>query len=196
MRYSQNNEQDIITAFFQGRTGRFLDIGAFDGLKLSNTRRLLDLGWRGVMVEPSPSVLPLLRGNVGQYGTNVIICDCAIGTTSGDVDFFDNPNAVATTSRAHLKKWATAETFSDPFKVRQITPDELLDAAGVDFDFISIDVESTNIDLCRVFPWHRVPGATLVCIEHDSHQPEMIDILGDFGFERLSENPENLILSR
>lgn len=194
--YSQNNEERIIGDFFGDRIGRFLDVGAYDGLRLSNVRRLLDVGWSGVMVEPSPSILPLLRGNVSQYGNRVKIIDCAIGSMSGEVDFYDNPNAVATTSQAHLKKWRSAESFSEPFKVTQITPEELLNDVGTNFDFISIDVESTNIDLVRVFPWHRLPGLRLVCVEHDSHQNEMINILGDFGFERIAENPENLILSR
>ncbi len=32
MKYSQNNEQTIISNYFQGKIGRFLDIGAYDGI--------------------------------------------------------------------------------------------------------------------------------------------------------------------
>jgi hypothetical protein len=31
--YSQNDEERFIVDFFAGRTGRFLDIGAFDGVR-------------------------------------------------------------------------------------------------------------------------------------------------------------------
>ena len=41
MRYSQNNEQDIILQYFGNRKGFFLDIGANDGITLSNTYALL-----------------------------------------------------------------------------------------------------------------------------------------------------------
>jgi len=52
--YSQNLEQNYILEYFKDRRGTFIDIGANDGLTLSNTRALVELGWRGVFVEPSP----------------------------------------------------------------------------------------------------------------------------------------------
>ena len=45
MNYSQHNEQEIILNFFNGRIGRYLDIGAFDGVDMSNTLALAELGW-------------------------------------------------------------------------------------------------------------------------------------------------------
>ena len=47
--YSQNNEEEIIVAEFERMgvtTGRFLEIGAYDGKGFSNTFRLAQLGWR------------------------------------------------------------------------------------------------------------------------------------------------------
>ena len=45
MNYSQHNEQEIILNFFNGRIGRYLDIGAFDCVDMSNTLALAELGW-------------------------------------------------------------------------------------------------------------------------------------------------------
>jgi hypothetical protein len=64
-KYSQFDEQDAILAAFglqpwqtnlsPGNTdGRFLDLGAWDPITFSNTRALVELGWSGVMIEPSP----------------------------------------------------------------------------------------------------------------------------------------------
>jgi hypothetical protein len=50
MKYSQNNEQEIILNFFNGRIGRYLDIGAFDGVSMSNTLALVELGWQGTAI--------------------------------------------------------------------------------------------------------------------------------------------------
>ena len=52
--YSQGGEEKVIVEYFDGYRGTFLDIGAFDGKTFSNTKRLSDLGWRGVLVEPAP----------------------------------------------------------------------------------------------------------------------------------------------
>ena len=57
-RYSQNNEQDIIMSYLESNeltSGQLLDIGAFDGETLSNTRAIMlrFKHWKGVFVEPS-----------------------------------------------------------------------------------------------------------------------------------------------
>jgi hypothetical protein len=55
--YSQFGEQAHILKFFEerGRTkGRFLDIGAHDGISCSNSLALAERGWGGALVEPSP----------------------------------------------------------------------------------------------------------------------------------------------
>src|SRR5262245_12533077 len=43
--YSQNDEEGIIAGYFGGRTGTLLDIGAYDGVSFSNSRRLIESGW-------------------------------------------------------------------------------------------------------------------------------------------------------
>lgn len=193
--YSQNGEQKIITDFFAGRVGRFLDVGAYDGLTFSNTRRLLELGWHGVLVEPSPKVIPGLRRNVAEFDDRACVFECAIGDSNGRVKFFDNAGAVATTSRDHVLKWSVQTTF-DECDVLSMTPELLLDLVGTDFDFVSIDTEGTNMMLVKLFPWHRLPGCRLVCVEHDSADKSILEILEPFGFSQLARNGENLILSR
>ena len=63
MRYSQNNEQDIIMQYFIGNRGTFLDIGANDGVTLSNTYALQQAGWGGVLVEPSEEAFNRIPSN-------------------------------------------------------------------------------------------------------------------------------------
>ena len=54
--YSQNGEQKIILEYFQDKyKGKVLDIGANDGITLSNSRALIEKGWDGVLIEPAPS---------------------------------------------------------------------------------------------------------------------------------------------
>lgn len=193
--YSQNGEQKIITDFFAGRVGRFLDIGAYDGITFSNTRRLLELGWRGVLVEPSPKVIHGLRRNVAEFDDRACVFECAIGETNGRIKFFDNAGAVATTSQSHVRKWSKQTAF-DECDVLSMTPELLLDLVGTDFDFITIDTEGTNIEVIHLMPWHRLPGCRLVCVEHDCHDESIMEILEPFGFSPLARNGENLILSR
>lgn len=54
--YSQYGEQEFLLDYFGCKTDGFLvDIGANDGLVLSNTRALVERGWNAVLVEPKAS---------------------------------------------------------------------------------------------------------------------------------------------
>ena len=78
---SQNNEEALVKQYFRERTGTFIDIGANDGITLSNTYAAAQRGWKGVMVEPSPSVFDKLVSNV--QGTDVTCIQAAISDRQG-----------------------------------------------------------------------------------------------------------------
>jgi len=61
--HSQWGEQKIILDFFGDYVGRFLDLGAFDGIGGSNSRGLTDRHWSGVCVEASPFTFQRLVSN-------------------------------------------------------------------------------------------------------------------------------------
>ena len=63
MKYSQNDEENVVKNYFNGKIGTFLDVGSNDGKTLSNTFALSLSGWRGVLVEPSPKAFSALREN-------------------------------------------------------------------------------------------------------------------------------------
>lgn len=62
--YSQNREQAVILRNLAGINGTLLDIGANDGITFSNTRALVELGWSGVLVEPSRTAFLKLCSNM------------------------------------------------------------------------------------------------------------------------------------
>jgi FkbM family methyltransferase len=197
LRYSQNDEERrIVDLFHSFPPGRLLDIGAFDGITFSNTRRLLELGWQGVLVEPSLTIMPDLLANVRQFDGQVTIVPVAIGETAGDVTFYDaNGEGVSTTSVQHVAKWSDHVRYFET-KTPQITPVMLLDKVGRNFDFVSIDVESTNAAVCRDIPWGDLTHCRVICIEHDEADDKINETLKPFGFSVVHRNAENLIFSR
>jgi len=53
--YSQNGEDFLLWSLFKGRkSGFYIDIGAFDGIHLSNSYYFEKNGWDGVCVEAHP----------------------------------------------------------------------------------------------------------------------------------------------
>ena len=102
--YTQNEEEKYIIGSLSSIVkGRFLDIGAHDGITFSSTRRLWELGWTGVYVEPCPDVLPSLIKNAGEHCK---ILPVAIGETCGIMDFYSSGgDMVGTLSPKHVSLW-------------------------------------------------------------------------------------------
>ena len=193
-RFSQNDEQDHILAhFLHSFHGRFLDIGAYDGVTFSNTRALVERGWHGVCVEPSPTVLPGLLRNVAGWPVRVV--PQAIGPTPGKVTWHECGDGVATTSKRHRDRWKEKVAYTAT-EVCMVTPETLISDVGDDFDFVSIDTEGTNEAVVLGMPWEKLTKCTLVCIEHDRAIGSITATLSPLGFREIARNPENIILSR
>lgn len=78
--FSQHGE-DRLAELCLGRRadGFYLDVGALDGLHLSNTAFFDRLGWRGVCIEPDPRLAALCRGN----RPNAVTIEAAVAGGAG-----------------------------------------------------------------------------------------------------------------
>lgn len=190
--FSQNDEEKYILNYFGDFKGRFLDIGAFDGVNLSNTRELIERGWTGVMVEPSPSVFPRLVENTKEPGITLI--NAAIASIDGHVDFWDNDQAVATAVPSEMDRWED-QAFKK-CRVPAMTVSTLLSQNPGPYHFISIDAEGMDYDILRQIKPIRL-NCRMVCVEHNGKVlNECREYLYDFGYKVLLVNAENLIMVR
>jgi FkbM family methyltransferase len=199
MRYSQNNEQDIILQYFGSRKGFFLDIGANDGITLSNTYALQLQEWKGVLIEPSEEAFNRIKVRYGVQKFNV-----AIGTEDGHCTFHEMGNhlnagdvsLLSTIKKTELKRWPGVE-----FKERMTevwTYKTLLKHSPLKFfDFISIDAEGVDYEILEQID---LKYTDMVCIEHNSN-PDLFQLIKDYcnnaGLtKKLLNNLENVIWAR
>lgn len=197
MKYSQSDEELFIEDYFADKpNGRFIDIGAYDVWRFSNVRKLYEIGWGGVLVEPAP---PNYKSISEHYANDsrVIVLNIAIGETTGEIDFYDcNGDAISTTDEAHKAKWEAGGVKYTKIKVQQVSTVGFFNTYGHDVDFLSLDTESTNVIIFRSIPdfvWERLK---MVVIEHDTFQEEIENKLKPFGFYTLYVNSENIILAK
>lgn len=190
--YSQNQEEAKITGYFNGRTGRFLDIGAFDGKTFSNTLRLVELGWSGVCVEPSPSCFAKLA-DLHKLNPKVELVNAAVAANDGVINFYDSfGDAVSTTEAAHKAKWEKGSKIKfAPIQVVSLSAKTLLENHGAVYDFVNIDTESTNLAVLRDLVAAGL-RFELLCIEHDNQHPAIVAMFP--GCQPIEVNPENLII--
>jgi FkbM family methyltransferase len=187
--YSQNNEEQIINDLF-GDTGMFLDVGAYDGKWCSNTLRLHERGWCGVLVEPAPSCFAALERQYAKKPRAKLV-NAAISNMDGMIEIHES-GPLSTTSIAFIKEWPDHKFVS--CMIRAITWKTLFDEYGSNYDFVNIDTEGTNLDVLRMFPFEHC-RPLCICIEHERKWiSTMLAMLKTYGYREVARTGENLIV--
>jgi FkbM family methyltransferase len=114
--YAQNNEDEVICKYFEGRTGVLLSIGENDGYTFSNALALIDRGWAAVLVEPSPTAFKKLEELHGA-NPNIKLFNVAVTTEASEADYYDmghhvdetDTSLLSTLKPEELKRWEGVE---------------------------------------------------------------------------------------
>jgi FkbM family methyltransferase len=193
--YSQNNEEEIVKNYFKDFKGVFLDLGAYNGVELSNTRALLENGWSGVLVEPNPDIFEKLKTNCKDF-ENVQLFECAIGEKSGMCTLNANDTFYSTLKESEIQRWHGEFEFQKiSCKVLDFKSFLELSKYKV-FDFISIDCEGVDYEILIQIDLDDVK-CQMICIETNGVETQKyIDYIEKFGFKTIAINAENLIMAK
>lgn len=194
--YSQNDEERVIAEFFAGRSGRFLDVGAYDGMAMSNTRRLFEKGWEAVYVEPMWTTFQKLCDNCKNLGSPEFILAAVAPKREIRRLWVDTTDMRewSTTINEDLKKSgsvrqpSTIATF-----VPTVTMEDLFRFGP--FLFVSIDAEWEDLEILNTTVRSDWEHTHLLCAEYrnDEEKPQMLACLQRLGFEVVYTTKENLI---
>ena len=201
--YSQNNEEALILAHFNGRIGRFLDLGASNGISLSNTLALAERGWCGVCVEASPIVAAKLR-EAHRTRPSILCIEAAVIPSRlppEPIVLFDTGGEWINTVDPVLNaSWNTASGRTPAqVKVTALRIETLMDATTGEFtgyDFVNIDVEGLSVEV--LFDLWDVCLATpeLICVEHEGKLDQILGHPTCDLYREIGRNAENLLLAR
>lgn len=143
--------------------GFFLDIGAYDGITISNTYFLEQkLGWFGILVEPNPAEFTKLKKT--RFNKSEHAC---IAPQDGPVNLILNGWSsgidAAYTDDAVLK-------CTDKVTVEGITFNTLFSRNRVPefIDYMSLDIEGGEFEVLKTFPFNRHKLGALT-VEHNAH---------------------------
>lgn len=197
--YSQNDEERRIADYFGGYIGRFLDIGANDGITLSNTHALALLDWSGVCVEPSPAAFARLTALYAER-PDIVCINAAIGTESGTMTLHESGEhlgrgdvaLLSTLIDAELLRWDREEFMSVEAKV--MTYAEAF--AGQKFDFISIDAEGMDIAIFQQIDLDAAECGMCIVEVNTSNARPFIEHARKHGMRAAHRNAENIIFIR
>lgn len=183
--YSQNDEDVVIADYFGDFVGKLLDIGANDGITFSNSRRLIEKGWQGVLVEPS-----LAFGKLSTlYFNNLNITCINIGISdkeSTEVWYELQDSLLATKNKALADSWKVPYTeVTAMFKPYSAIADK--------YDFINIDAEGEDWVILQQIDLTNVK---CLCIEYGIYDNEILAYCAKYGMKLLHKNFENMIFVR
>jgi FkbM family methyltransferase len=192
--YSQNKEEGVIGSLF-GDTGRFLDVGAFDGKTFSNTLRLYERGWSGVLVEPSPLAFAGLQRQYIKDDGRAVLVQAAVSTVDGYIDLWDSGgDAISSTDTGHKEKWEKGYKCKfNKVTVPAVTFDALFNKYGTDYAFVNIDTEGTSVRLfARLMELGHRPRC--ICLEYDELLAQARGLAANVGYREVHYNGTNIVL--
>jgi len=174
--HAYQGQDQFVIAYLQGmRDGFFLDSGASDGIRGSNTLALeRDYGWRGACVEPNAALFERL------CASRTVPCfNCCLSESAGDVPFLEaagvyggmmetyDPDFLASLRRNLPALGGEDAPLPVTSKPARTIAEVLVEAdAPPVIDYWSLDVEGAELALLRAFPFDRYDLRVLT-VEHN-----------------------------
>ena len=151
--YSQL-QQDlwIVSKFEKDYQGFFVDIGANDGVLISNSYLLEQNGWQGVCIEPSPTEFAKLENSRKSNNYKVCISDFNGKCVFNENGFF---------GKISNKNVGETDCFTLEYFLDNIGAPKVI-------DYLSIDVEGGEYDIIRDFPFDKY-FVKYITIEHNAY---------------------------
>lgn len=189
--YSQLGQDLAVVRHYQGmREGFFVEVGAYDGIALSNTYLLeTQYAWSGICIEPIPEKYEKLVKN-----RKAICSNKALYSMSGLELVFDNAtDAMLSGISSHIdchkhivnrsKKQITVET---------LTLTDLLDQHNAPkfIEYMSLDTEGSELEILRGLDFNRYQFG-LIDLETNYVEPRRSQIrhlLTSNGYDFLRQN--------
>jgi len=193
--YSQYGEQrHILETLGELPPGRLLDIGAWHPTCFSNSRALIERGWGGILVEPSPGPVKELVKEYGQQNPKIRVIAAAVSVESGFIELAITDDAVSqpTNDPVRIAEWTQTGGFYGNLTVPALTLRSLFHNFGGEVEFINIDTEGSSVDLFAEMI-HLGPRPRCVCVEHDSRFVELSQHAERGNYQMVHENGTNRV---
>lgn len=179
--------QDIFVLFITDskRDGWFVEFGAMDGLRASNTLLLeREYGWYGIMSEPNPRY----NVNLGKNRRCRIDLRCVSDRTGATVKFQTADQGGWPGMVGHI--YREQNSRGNVIDVETVTLNDLLSQnnAPIHVDYISVDTDGSEPMIMRAFDFNK-NSATVWSIEHNQEpwREDIRSLMESNGYHRVCE---------
>lgn len=179
--------QDYLAFKLFGSEGFFVEFGATNGVELSNSYALEQLGWKGVLAEPSKQ----WHAELAKNRPDTLISHQCVWKTSGEsIKFTEATSGTLSTVSEFLEADHHKRQKLDSYEVQTISLEDLLvEAEAPEFvEFLSIDTEGSEYEILKHFNWEdRSFGLIAVEHNHTALRGQIFDLLTEHGYTRILE---------
>ncbi len=193
MSYSQLGQDLEVLRYYNNKTeGFYIEIGASDGIQLSNTYLLeTKYNWKGICVEPIPYRYKLLCNN----RPNSLCCDKPVYNESNKQVIFDIANNFDLLSgiSAHIDGHAVEVNCNKTqISLTTISFNDLLEKynAPLFIDYLSLDTEGSEFEILKSVNLQKYTFG-LIDVEHNYCEPRRTlirNLLTSNGYVLIKEN--------
>jgi FkbM family methyltransferase len=155
----------VIKTLQETRDGYFVEFGATDGIKLSNTVLLeRDYGWRGIVAEPARYWHDALRSN----RTCSIDLRCVWKSSGETVSFSETEAPDFSTVTAFSNYDGRDRSRAKQYNVETVSLNDLLSEhkAPRKIDYLSIDTEGTELTILKELDFNKW-SFRIITVEHN-----------------------------
>ena len=178
MSFSQLGQDLEVIKFYNNKeNGFFIEIGASDGIILSNTYLLeKEYKWKGICCEPIPKNFT----NLVKNRPNSICYDKAVYNTSGLTVMFDIANNADLLSgiSSHIDCHKTSvDENKETIQIQTISLLDVLNNANAPLfiEYMSLDTEGSEFEILKNFDFEKYTFG-LIDIEHNYCEPRRTEI--------------------
>ncbi len=164
--YSQEGEDIVLSRLFANKKrGFYVDVGAHHPFRFSNTYKFYRLGWSGINIDAMPGSMKAFE----KYRSRDINVEALISKEPKKLVFYSfNEPALNTVNRelAERRDGKDGYKIVKKYDLESKTLGDSLNRylpEGVNIDFISVDVESLDLEVLESNDWGRfVPEVVAV----------------------------------
>lgn len=177
MSYSQLAQDLTVINFFKKFNGYFIEIGAIDGIELSNTYLLeKKYNWKGICVEPIPQKFDMLCKN----RPNSLCSNKAVFSESNKTVIFDIANdaeflsGISDCIDCHA---AAVNANKTQIVVETITLNDLLKQFNAPpfIEYMSLDTEGSELEILKAVDFQKYTFG-IIDVEHNFVEPRRTQI--------------------
>lgn len=187
--FGQHGDDFLLWQLFKDqKNGFYIDVGAFDGVHLSNTYSFELAGWNGICVEAIPDIFESCQK--ARPNTICINAACIGRDDLREVKFFVEKLGLLSGVSVDANEDDIRNRYSrrgidfeglEPITVPARTLNSILDdhlAPGHAIDFVSIDVEGSELDVLKGFDLNRyAPRCIVIEANDDEHERAIMKCL-------------------